>query len=79
MAKTFQHELLTAEDVESNKEDMMSYSEMRDVLLALMKTVKGNKKLYLRQILDVLDLSCEMAVSSYNQQEIKSEIYSILS
>ncbi len=76
--KTFQHELLDNEDVESNKEEMMSYSAMRDVLLGVLKASKGTKKLYLRQILDILDLSCEMAVNSYNQQEIESEIYSIL-
>ena len=81
MKKQYQHEheMLTAEDVESNKEEMMSYSNMRDVLLPLVKSARGQKKIYLTQILDVLDLSCEIALHSDNQQEIEAEIYAILS
>lgn len=75
----YEHEMLDAEDVKSNREELLSYDNMRDVLWKVVRAAKGQRKIYLRQILDVLDLTAEIALHSDRQQEIEAEIYSILS
>lgn len=76
---SYQHELLDEEDVESNKEDLLSYADMRDVMLNILKSSRGQRRIHIQQVLDVLDLTAEIQLHSDNQRKIESEIYSILS
>lgn len=73
------HEMLNSDDIQGYKDDLLSYANMRDEMVKIISKARGQKRIYLEQILDVLDLTAEIALDSTHQQEIESEIYSILS
>lgn len=73
------HDLLDQEDIQNTRDDLYSYSEMRDELVKVIVKSRGRKRLHLEQILDILDLTAEITLRASNQEEIEAEIYSILS
>lgn len=72
------HNLLDSEDIQSNQDDLLSYANMREEMIKVILKARGLKRIYLEQVLDVLDLSAELALHSPSEK-IESEIYSILS
>lgn len=71
------HDLLDQETIDDNTSRMMSYEAMREVLCKSISKARGRDRIYLRLMLDILDLSCELAQG--HNEEIEAEIYSILS
>lgn len=72
------HELLDSDDIQSNKDDLLSYANMREEMIRVISKSRGQKRIYLEQVLDVLDLSAELALHSPSE-DIEAKIYSILS
>ena len=72
-------ELLDDDDVQSNKDDLMSYANMRDEMVKVVSKARGQRRRYLQYVLNILDLTAEIALHSTNQEAIEAEIYSILS
>lgn len=79
MSKITPHNLLDNEDIQNNKDDLMSYANMRDEMIKVVSKARGQKRIYLKQVLDVLDLVAENALHGYGSDERDAEIYSILS
>lgn len=68
---------VTKEQIKENCQEMLSYSSMRQILRERILKARGYERTNLKQILEVLDLTCELVQRA--DESLEARIYEILS
>jgi hypothetical protein len=71
---------LNKKQLQENILNMASYANIRTALLSSVTKERDEQTaLYLKEALNILDLSCELSVNGQTDSNITDKIYSILS